>query len=86
MEFPKPDAGVAVYPELLRDKIQPERIVRELRGYLDDPVHKQEVDRRLETARNAMGTTRAAVFWARAIAEALENKTKDNAPKEGEES
>jgi lipid-A-disaccharide synthase len=84
MEFPKP--GVAVYPELLRDEIQPERIARELHNYLDDPVHKQEIDRRLETARNAMGTTRAAVFWARAIAEALENKTKDNAPKEGEES
>jgi lipid-A-disaccharide synthase len=59
-----------VYPELLKNQARPDRIVEELLAYLDDPEKKREIDRRLETARNAMGTTRAAVFWARAIVEA----------------
>jgi lipid-A-disaccharide synthase len=61
-----------VYPELLRTAARPERIVDELRAYLDDPAGKAEVDRRLETAKNAMGDVDAAAFWARAIEEAKE--------------
>jgi lipid-A-disaccharide synthase len=63
-------AGDPVYPELLKNQARPDRIVRELHAYLDDPEKKRETDRRLEAARNAMGTARAAVFWARAITEA----------------
>ena len=63
-------AGGPVYPELLKNQARPDRIVRELHAYLDDPEKKRETDRRLEAARNAMGTARAAVFWARAITEA----------------
>jgi lipid-A-disaccharide synthase len=59
-----------VYPELLRNAARPERIVRELCAYLDDPAEKAEVDRRLEMAKKAMGTVAAAAFWARAIKEA----------------
>jgi lipid-A-disaccharide synthase len=59
-----------VYPELLKNKARPDLIVRELHAYLDDPAKKREIDRRLEAARNAMGATRAAVFWARAVVEA----------------
>ncbi|MDR1620952.1 MAG: lipid-A-disaccharide synthase, partial [Synergistaceae bacterium] len=59
-----------VYPELLKNEARPDRIVRELHAYLDDPAKKRETDRRLEAARNAMGTARAAVFWTRAIMEA----------------
>ncbi|MDR3265871.1 MAG: lipid-A-disaccharide synthase [Synergistaceae bacterium] len=60
-----------VYPELLRGRATPERIVRELHGYLDDPAKKTEIDRKLEEGRRAMGTTRAAVFWANSILGAL---------------
>ena len=63
-------AGGPVYPELLKNQARPDRIVRELHAYLDDPEKKRETDLRLEAARNAMGTARAAVFWARAITEA----------------
>ncbi|MDR1376660.1 MAG: lipid-A-disaccharide synthase [Synergistaceae bacterium] len=59
-----------VYPELLKNKARPDLIVRELHAYLDNPAKKRETDRRLEAARNAMGVTRAAIFWARAITEA----------------
>jgi lipid-A-disaccharide synthase len=65
-----------VYPEYLKGAIRSARIVRDLYDYLGDPARKMKVDQRLETARSAMGTARAAVFWARAIAEAIENKTK----------
>ncbi|MDR1874458.1 MAG: lipid-A-disaccharide synthase [Synergistaceae bacterium] len=63
--------GKPVYPELLKDKATPDRIVRELHGYLDDPAGKAEVDRRLEEARRAMGNVRASVFWADSILGAL---------------
>ncbi|MDR1978573.1 MAG: lipid-A-disaccharide synthase [Synergistaceae bacterium] len=59
-----------VYPELLKNEARPARIVGELQAYLDDPARKKEIDRRLEAARDAMGSVRAASFWARAILEA----------------
>ena len=58
-----------VFPELLKDAVHPERIVAELRAYLDDPAKKTATDRRLEEARKAMGVERAAAFWARCILE-----------------
>ena len=63
-----------IYPELLKEAARPDRIVRELHAYLDDPEKKREIDRRLEAARNAMGSTRAAAFWARAIAESFDQR------------
>jgi lipid-A-disaccharide synthase len=59
-----------VFPELLNEP-RPERVVGELFAYLDDPARKAETDRRMETAKDAMGAGRAAAFWARSIAEIL---------------
>jgi lipid-A-disaccharide synthase len=59
-----------LFPELLNEP-RPERIVEELHAYLDDPGRRALTDRRMETAKNAMGSTRAAAFWARAIMEEL---------------
>jgi lipid-A-disaccharide synthase len=63
--------GAPLFPELLNEP-RPERIVRELHAYLDDPARKAETDRRMEAAKNAMGTTRAAAFWARAIIDEID--------------
>jgi lipid-A-disaccharide synthase len=71
-----------VYPELLKEEARPENIVRELWTYLGNPVKKAEVDQRLESARKAMGSTDAAMFWARAIAEALHAKASASLEKE----
>ena len=60
-----------IYPELLKEAVQPRRIVEELHTYLDDNDRKAEIDRRMEIARNAMGKTSAPVFWAQTIIEAL---------------
>jgi lipid-A-disaccharide synthase len=59
-----------LFPELLNET-RARRIVEELYAYLDDPARKAETDRRMDTAKDAMGTGRAAVFWARSILEAL---------------
>lgn len=56
--------GGRLYPELLCGDATPERIVGELRRYLDDPGLRAETDRRLERAREAMGTEDAPAFWA----------------------
>jgi len=56
-----------IYPELLKNDANPERIVRELHAYLDDPLRKAKIDQRMSTARGAMGTTKAASFWVRSI-------------------
>ena len=56
-----------VYPELLCGDATPERIVGELRRYLETPELKAEVDGRLERARSAMGTEDAADFWAECV-------------------
>ena len=56
-----------VYPELLRDRANPENIVRELYRYTDAPAVRAATDRRLEAARSAMGSGDAAAFWAEAI-------------------
>ncbi|MDR1648731.1 MAG: lipid-A-disaccharide synthase, partial [Synergistaceae bacterium] len=64
-----------LFPELLNEA-RPERIVEELHAYLDDPSRKAATDRRMETAKNAMGSTRAAAFWARAIIDELKEKKK----------
>ncbi|MDR2175817.1 MAG: lipid-A-disaccharide synthase [Synergistaceae bacterium] len=66
-------SGAPLFPELLNEP-RPERIVRELHAYLDDPSRKAETDRRMETAKNAMGSTRAAAFWARAIIDELRRR------------
>ena len=58
---------VPVYPELLRDRANPENIVRELYRYTDDPAVRAATDRRLEAARGAMGSGDAAAFWAEAV-------------------
>lgn len=58
-----------IYPELLRGDARPDRIVRELYRYTDDPGVRAEADRRMEAARRAMGTGDAAAFWARCILE-----------------
>ena len=63
-----------VYPELLKERATAEQIVRELHVYLDDPAKKAEIDRRMELGRQAMGSERAAVFWADSILAALEEK------------
>ncbi|MDR3231094.1 MAG: lipid-A-disaccharide synthase [Synergistaceae bacterium] len=63
-----------VYPELLKGEATPERIVCELRRYLDDPAKKAEIDRKLEGGRRAMGSARAAIFWAESILNALDGK------------
>ena len=59
--------GTPLYPELLRGDAQPERIVQELYRYTDDPTVRSEADRRMEEAREAMGTGDAAAFWAESI-------------------
>jgi len=56
-----------IFPELLRGDARPERIVRELYRYTDDPAVRSEADRRMEAAREAMGTGDAAAFWAESI-------------------
>ena len=56
-----------VYPELLCGNAVPERIVKELRRYLEDPVLRAEVDGRLDRGREAMGTEDAADFWAECV-------------------
>jgi lipid-A-disaccharide synthase len=62
-------ANGPIYPELLKNEVQPERIVRELRAYLGDPHKKAEIAERLEAAKKAMGMgkERAASFWVDAI-------------------
>jgi lipid-A-disaccharide synthase len=65
--------GAPLFPELLNEA-RPERIVEELRSYLDDPWRRAETDRRMEAAKNAMGATRAAAFWARSISAAILGK------------
>ena len=56
-----------IYPELLRGDARPDRIVRELYRYTDDPDVRAAVDRRMEEARDAMGSGDAAGFWAQNI-------------------
>ncbi|MCL2010000.1 MAG: lipid-A-disaccharide synthase [Synergistaceae bacterium] len=63
-----------IYPELLKDDANPERITRELHAYLDDPAKKAKADRLMDAAQNAMGTTKAAPFWARSILDMLPQK------------
>lgn len=60
-----------IYPELLKNDANPGRIMHELHAYLDDPALKARIDQRMTMARNAMGTTKAAPFWARSIYDAL---------------
>ncbi len=62
---------IPIYPELLKNEVRPQRILQELHKYLDDRSQKMETDRRMELARNTMGSTRAAVFWAQSILERL---------------
>lgn len=62
-----------VYPELLRGDANPERIVRELYRYTDDPAARATADRRMEAARSAMGSGDAPGFWAEAILAPDEN-------------
>ena len=63
-----------IYPELLRGDANPTRIVRELHAYLDAPGVRAKIDQRMDVARDAMGTERAAPFWARAIEELFEER------------
>lgn len=56
-----------VYPELLCGDANPERIVRELEGYLDDESTRHEIDSRLREARGSMGQEHAAHFWAECV-------------------
>ncbi|MBQ3652829.1 MAG: lipid-A-disaccharide synthase [Synergistaceae bacterium] len=57
----------AVYPELLCEAANPERIVSELGRYLDDETTRREIDSRLLRARDSMGTDNAAKFWAECV-------------------
>ena len=70
-EAPPLDGGKPLYPELLCKGATPERIVRELHRYLDDPALREETDRRLEAARGAMGAGNAAAFWAERALEVM---------------
>jgi lipid-A-disaccharide synthase len=56
-----------VYPELLCDEANPERIVSELEVYLDDAARKSEIDSALREARSSMGHEHAAHFWAERV-------------------
>jgi len=56
-----------IFPELLKNNARPERIVRELLAYLNDPTQKAKIDQLMDSARNNMGTTEAPPFWARSI-------------------
>ena len=60
-----------IYPELLKNDANPTRIMSELHTYLDDAAVKAKIDRMMEAARYAMGTVRAAPFWARSILDML---------------
>ena len=64
---PLKPGGKPLYPELLCGQAAPGNIVTELRRYLEDPERKMEIDRRLERARDAMGTGDAAAFWAECV-------------------
>jgi lipid-A-disaccharide synthase len=66
-------AGAPLFPELLNEP-RPERIVEELHAYLDDAARKAETDRRMDMAKNAMGTTRASSFWSHAILQELQGR------------
>ena len=56
-----------VYPELLCDDANPERIVSELERYLNDETVRHETDRALQEARLSMGEYDAFKFWAECI-------------------
>ena len=56
-----------VYPELLCNAATPERITRELEGYLDDDARRKEIDSALIEARGSMGHDNAAKFWAKCV-------------------
>ncbi|MCR4818770.1 MAG: lipid-A-disaccharide synthase [Fretibacterium sp.] len=71
-EPPDESSEKPLYPELLCSRATPEAIVTELHRYLDDPARKTEIDRRLEDARGAMGVDDAAAFWAKCVAEEME--------------
>lgn len=56
-----------VYPELICDEANPERIVYELEKYLCDENVKSETDSRLREAKKLMGSENAAEFWAECV-------------------
>jgi lipid-A-disaccharide synthase len=60
-----------VYPELLKGDVNPANILRELHAYLDEPERRAKIDRLMDEARSAMGTGRAAPFWADSILDML---------------
>ena len=56
-----------VYPELLCDDANPERIVSELERYLNDEAVRHETDKALQKARLSMGEYDAFKFWAECV-------------------
>ena len=66
-----------IFPELLKNDANPERIARELRAYLNDSARKSKIDQLMDAARNAMGTAEAPPFWARSILENMTYKNRD---------
>ena len=60
-----------IYPELICGDAQPEKIVSELEKYLLDENLKNEIDSRLTSAKNLMGNSNAAEFWAECVKKSL---------------
>ncbi len=56
-----------IYPELLCDSATPERITAELECYLNDENMRRETDSALQKARESMGDSNAAKFWAECV-------------------
>ena len=58
-----------VFPELLCENANPERIMNELESYLDDDERKRDIDLLLNAAKLSMGNDNAAKFWAECVYE-----------------
>ncbi len=56
-----------VFPELLCENANPERIMNELESYLNDDERKREIDLLLNEAKLSMGNDNAAKFWAECV-------------------
>ncbi|MBQ7156054.1 MAG: lipid-A-disaccharide synthase [Synergistaceae bacterium] len=71
ISIPNMLTGKQVYPELLCDAANPERIVSELERYLADETRRNEIDSSLHEARSSMGQEHAAKFWAECVMTAI---------------
>ncbi len=63
--------GEEIYPELLQKRATGEGVFRALLAYLEDRDLRADLDRKIASAKDAMGPPGALRFWARSLLELL---------------